>query len=179
MPSHTPLMSSAIATSLVAEFDHEIATTRKLLARTPAAAVDWQPHAKSMSLGRLACHLAELPSWGGPALRLPALDIAPVGGPAYTSPTFESVEALLALFDTNAAEARPVLAGMSDDEYQLPWTMLMGGQPVFTMPRIAVVRTWVMNHLVHHRGQFSVYLRLQDVLLPGIYGPSADDPGGM
>ena len=172
-------MSTSIATALVAEFDHEISTTRKLLARTPAAAAGWKPHPKSMSLGQLAGHLAEIPGWGGPMLQLAELDLAPVGGPAYTSPTFESVEALLALFDKNAAEARPVLAAMSDEEFQLPWTMLMGGEKVFTLPRIAVVRTWVMNHLVHHRGQFSVYLRLQDVPLPGIYGPSADDPGTM
>lgn len=172
-------MSTTIAAALVPEFDHEIATTRKLLARTPAAAASWKPHPKSMSLGQLACHLAEIPSWGGASLQLAELDIAPVGGPAYVAPTFVSVEALLALFDQNAAQARPILAAMSDEEYQLPWTMLMGGQRIFTMPRIAVVRTWVMNHLVHHRGQFSVYLRLQDVPLPGIYGPSADDPGGM
>lgn len=172
-------MSNSIATTLVAEFDQEIATTRKLLARTPAAAVSWKPHPKSMALGQLACHLAEIPSWGGAALQLSELDVAPVGGPAYTSPTFESVDALVALLDRNATEARAVLATMSDEEYQLPWSMLVGGQRVFTSPRIGVVRTWVLNHLVHHRGQFSVYLRLQDVPLPGIYGPSADDPGSM
>lgn len=172
-------MSTTIAPVLVAEFDHEVAITRKLLERTPAAAASWKPHAKSMSLGQLACHLAEIPGWGGPMLQLPELDIAPVGGPAYTSPVFESVEALLALFDRNTAEARPVLAGMSDEEFQLPWTMLVGGEKAFTLPRIAVARTWVLNHLVHHRGQFSVYLRLQDIPLPGIYGPSADDPGSM
>lgn len=172
-------MSNSIAATLVAEFDQEIATTRKLLARTPAAAVSWKPHPKSMALGQLACHLAEIPSWGGAALQLPELDVAPVGGPAYTSPTFESVDALVALLDRNATEARAVLATMSDEEYQLPWSMLVGGQRVFTSPRIGVVRTWVLNHLVHHRGQFSVYLRLQDVPLPGIYGPSADDPGSM
>ncbi|MCC6931623.1 MAG: DinB family protein [Gemmatimonadaceae bacterium] len=172
-------MSTAIATALVAEFDQEIAITRRLLERTPAAAASWKPHPKSMALGQLACHLAEIPSWGGTMLQLAELDIAPVGGPPYTSPAFESVDALVALLDRNATEARAVLATMTDEEYQLPWTMLMGGQRVFTSPRIGVARTWVLNHLVHHRGQFSVYLRLQDVLLPGIYGPSADDPGSI
>lgn len=172
-------MSNTIATALVAEFDQEIATTRKLLERTPFAAVSWKPHPKSMSLGQLAGHLAEIPSWGGPILQLAELDIAPVGGPAYTPPTFDSLDALVALLDRNAAEARPVLAAMTDEEFQLPWTMLVGGVRAFTSPRIGVVRTWVLNHLVHHRGQFSVYLRLQDVPLPGIYGPSADDPGSM
>ncbi len=167
----------SIASAIVAEFDHETATTRKHLERTPAAAVDWKPHAKSMSLGTLACHLAEIPSWGGPGLLLPELDIAPVGGPAYASPTFESVEGLLATFDKNVAEARAVLAGMSDEEYMRPWSLLMGGKTLFTSPRLDVARTWILNHLIHHRGQYSVYLRLQDVPVPGSYGPSADEMG--
>lgn len=169
----------SIAQALVAELDHEAATTRKLLERTPTAAAiaGWKPHEKSMHLGQLACHIAEIPSWGGPMLHLSELDIKPVDGPAYTSPTFESVEALLALFDTNVAQARESLGSMSDEAYMQPWTMLMGGQTIFTMPRIAVARTWVMNHLIHHRGQYSVYLRLQGVPVPGIYGPSADEPG--
>lgn len=170
----------SIATTITAEFDQETATTRKLLERTPAAAADWKPHEKSMTLGRLATHLAEIPSWGGPMLQRSELDIHPVdGSPAYVSPAFESTEALLALFDQNVREARATLTAMSDADYAGPWTMLMGGKPVFTIPRVAVVRTWVMNHLIHHRGQYSVYLRLQGVPVPGIYGPSADEPGGM
>ncbi len=169
----------SIAAAITAEFDHETASTRKLLERTPAAAADWKPHEKSMTLGRLAMHLAELPSWGGPTLQLSELDIAPVDGPAYASPVFESTEVLLATFDQNVREARAVLSTMSDADYAAPWTLLMGGQAVFTMPRAAVVRTWVMNHLIHHRGQYSVFLRLQDVPIPGMYGPSADEPGGM
>ncbi len=169
----------SIAHALIPELDHEAATTRKLLERTPAdaAIAGWKPHEKSMHLGQLACHIAEIPSWGGPMLRLAEIDIAPVGGPAYTSPIFESVEVLVAMFDRNVAQARASLGGMSDEEFMQPWTMLMGGQKIFTMPRIAVVRTWVMNHLIHHRGQYSVYLRLQGVPVPGIYGPSADEPG--
>lgn len=167
----------SIADALVTEFDHETATTRKLLERTPATAAAWKPHEKSMTLGTLACHLAEIPSWGGPGLHLPELDIAPVGGPAYVSPTFESTEALLATFDKNVAEARAVLAGMSDEDYMRPWSLLMGGKTLFTIPRLNVARTWVLNHLIHHRGQYSVYLRLQHVPVPGSYGPSADEMG--
>ncbi|MEO6445552.1 MAG: DinB family protein [Gemmatimonadaceae bacterium] len=169
----------SLAQALVTELDHEAAITRRLLERTPAAAAlaQWKPHDKSMHLGQLAGHLAEIPSWGGPTLRLTELDIAPKDGPAYESPTFESVDALLALFDRNVADARQTLGGMSDEEFMQPWSLLMGGETLFTMPRIAVARTWVLNHLVHHRGQYSVYLRLQDVPLPAIYGPSADDPG--
>lgn len=169
----------SIAAAVTAEFDRETAITRRLLARTPFAATEWKPHGKSMTLGRLASHLAEIPSWGGASLQLAELDIAPVDGPPYVPPTFASIDELLALFDQHVAESRPVLAGMSDDDFQRPWTMLMGGATIFTMSRIDLVRTWVLNHLVHHRGQFSVYLRLQDIPLPGIYGPSADDPGSM
>ncbi|MCU0659790.1 MAG: DinB family protein [Polyangiaceae bacterium] len=167
----------SLATMLTAELAHEATLTRRLLERTPASAASWKPHEKSMALGQLACHLAEIPSWGGATLRDAGFDVAPVDAPPYASPTFESTEALLALFDRNVAEAQATLAAMSDEEYALPWSLLAGGQPLFTMPRLAVVRTWVLNHLVHHRGQLSVYLRLQDVPLPGIYGPSADEPG--
>jgi uncharacterized damage-inducible protein DinB len=167
----------SLAATLTAELDHEATLTRRLLERTPASAARWTPHEKSMPLGQLATHVAEIPSWGGAILQLTGFDVAPVDGPPYASPTFESTEALLALFDRNVAEARATLSAMSDEDYAHPWSLLAGGQALFTMPRLAVVRTWVLNHLVHHRGQLSVYLRLQDVPLPGIYGPSADDPG--
>ncbi|GMV10392.1 MAG: hypothetical protein ABS52_09030 [Gemmatimonadetes bacterium SCN 70-22] len=167
----------SIADTIVAEFDHETTTTRKFLERTPAAAAGWKPHEKSMTLGQLAAHLANLPSWGGSMLLLPELDIAPVGQPPLKGPDFQSTEALLATFDRNVAEARTILAGMSDEEYGRPWTLLAGGQQVFTIPRLAVARTYVLNHLIHHRGQYSVYLRLQDVPVPGSYGPSADETG--
>lgn len=166
-----------IADALVAEFDHETATTRTFLERTPAAAAGWKPHEKSMTLGDLAAHLANLPSWGGPMLLLPELDIAPVGQPPLKGPGFQSTETLLATFDKNVAEARAVLAGMSDEDYMRPWTLVVGGQTIFTVPRLTVARSYVLNHLIHHRGQYSVYLRLQDVPVPGSYGPSADETG--
>lgn len=167
----------SIADAIVAEFDRETATTRKFLERTPAAAAGWKPHEKSMTLGQLAAHLANLPSWGGPMLLLPELDIAPVGQPPLKGPDFQSTEALLVAFDRNVAEARAVLAAMSDEEYMRPWTLLVGGQQAFTLPRLAVARSYILNHLIHHRGQYSVYLRLQDVPVPGSYGPSADEAG--
>ena len=166
----------SIAESLLPEFDHEMATTRKFLERTPEANPDWKPHDKSMSLGTLAAHLADLPSWGV-QLDVAELDIAPPGGPAYESPKFESTASTLAQFDRNVAAARVTIAAMSDAEFMKPWSLLMGGQTLFTMPRTAVARTWVLNHIIHHRAQYGVYLRLNNIPIPGSYGPSADDPG--
>lgn len=166
----------SIAESLLPEFDHEMATTRKFLERTPEANPDWKPHDKSMSLGTLAAHLADLPSWGV-QLDVAELDIAPPGGPAYQSPPFETTASALAQFDRNVAAARAKIAAMSDAEFMKPWSLLMGGQTLFTMPRVAVARTWVLNHIIHHRAQYGVYLRLNNIPIPGSYGPSADDPG--
>lgn len=166
----------SIAESLLPEFDHEMATTRKFIERTPEAKLDWKPHEKSMSLGMLAGHLADLPSWGT-QLDVAELDIAPPGGPAYESPMFESTAKALAQFDANVAAARAKIASMSDEDFMKPWSLLMGGQTLFTIPRVAVARTWVLNHIIHHRAQYGVYLRLNDVPIPGSYGPSADETG--
>lgn len=165
----------SIAQSILPEFDHEVATTRRLLERTPAAQAAWKPHDKSMSLGVLALHLGEIPSWGSATLTLTELDMNPPGGPAYTPPTFESVEQVLARFDTNVAAARAALAAASDADLMVPWTLKSGGHAIFTLPRVAVFRSFVLNHLIHHRGQYSVYLRMRDVPLPSIYGPTADE----
>jgi uncharacterized damage-inducible protein DinB len=165
----------SIAESLLPEFDQEVATTRKHLERTPAAHADWKPHAKSMSLGGLAVHLAELLTWASMTLKHTEFDLNPPGGKSYTSPKFQSVPALLALFDENVKQARAAIAATSDKDFMVPWSLKSGGQTYFTMPRIAVVRSFVMNHLIHHRGQFSVYLRLKDVPVPQTYGPTADE----
>ncbi|MBK7352150.1 MAG: DinB family protein [Gemmatimonadetes bacterium] len=164
----------SIAQSLLPEYDHEMATTRTHLERAPFADWAWKPHAKSMTLGALASHLVEVPSWVPPTLTRTELDLNPPGGPAYTSPTFASVAALLAAFDANAKQGRAALAATSDADFMVPWSLKSGGQVLMTMPRIAVMRSFVMNHLIHHRGQFTVYLRLRDVPLPQTYGPSAD-----
>jgi uncharacterized damage-inducible protein DinB len=167
----------SIAESLLPEFDHEMATTRKLLDRVPADKVAWKPHAKSFSLGDLSLHLGELCGWTQEALTKTELDINPPGGQSYTRPPFESKEALLKAFDESATKARAAIAKATDAEFMVGWTLKAGGQAIFTIPRVAVIRTWVMNHIIHHRGQLSVYLRLLDVPVPSIYGPSADDQG--
>jgi uncharacterized damage-inducible protein DinB len=142
--------------------------------RLPEGQFAWQPHPKSMTLGRLAEHLAELPQWVGAAVTQTGIDLATARRPeGYESPA--SRAAVLAMFDTNVAAARTALAGRSDAELMAPWSLLRGGQTVFTMPKAGVLRAFVLNHIVHHRGQLSVYLRLHDVTLPSIYGPSADE----
>ena len=165
----------SIADSLLAEFDQEMATTRKHLERTPAQHADWKPHAKSMALGALAAHLAEVPSWIAAILTRTELDLNPPGGPAYASPKFESVPKLLAFFDEQVKAGRAAIAVTVDKDFMVPWSLKSGGAVYFTMPRIVVMRSFVMNHLIHHRGQFTVYLRLKDVPVPQTYGPTADE----
>lgn len=165
----------AIKEAMLPEFDHEMATTRLLLERAPEDAADWKPHERSMSLGQLAIHLAQLPLWAESTLSSDAFDTE-VDGADLPRPDFESREQLLALFDRNVANARAAIAGTEDGTFMLPWSLKKAGQIVFTLPRAAVLRTFVLNHLIHHRGQLSVYLRLRDVPLPSIYGPTADTP---
>jgi uncharacterized damage-inducible protein DinB len=161
----------AIADSLVPEFDHEMTTTRKLLERVPEDKFDWKPHAKSFSLGALAAHLANLPMWGADTLEKSDIDIG--GSPPPQSPP--SKTDMLATFDRNVAAARTALTGKSDAELMAMWSLKRGGHTIFSMPKTVVWRSFVVNHLVHHRGQLSVYLRLLDVPVPSMYGPSADE----
>jgi len=166
----------AIRDALLAELDQEMATTRSLLAIVPEADAAWKPHPKSMSLGELAVHLSNLLYWGIVTVRDPGFDLAPPGQPAWTPPTFESTTGNLKAFDANLVEVKGVLAGASDEALMQPWSLRSGAQVYFTMPKVVVWRSFVMNHIVHHRGQLSVYLRLRDVPLPSIYGPTADNP---
>ena len=168
-----------IASTLLPEFDQEMATTRRLLERVPDEHKDWKPHEKSWPLGGLAIHVASLVMWQKMTLEASELDLEPPGGPAFEPPVFTSIADTLAMFDENVAGARAALEAASDADLMSPWTLAKGGQALFTMPRIDCIRTFVLNHLIHHRGQLTVYLRLKDVPLPAIYGPSADDPGGM
>ena len=161
----------ALIDALLPEFDHEMGTTRRLLERVPDGCLAWKPHQKSMSLGRLATHVAEISHWGELILKETELDIA---GP-YTPREEMSTGAILALFDQTTGALRAALASRSDAELVAPWTFKAGGKVVLTMPRAAMLRSMVFSHLVHHRGQLSVYLRLQNVPLPPIYGPSADE----
>ncbi|MCZ7652590.1 MAG: DinB family protein [Thermoanaerobaculia bacterium] len=164
-----------IAEMLLPEFDEETKGTRKVLARLPEEQFDWQPHPKSMSLGKLANHVVDMVGWGAMTLRETEFDIAPEGGAAWQLPNRTTREALLAAFDANAAETRAALAAADDADFGVPWTLRAGAQVYFTLPRATVLRSMVFNHLVHHRAQLTVYLRLLDVPVPGLYGPSADE----
>lgn len=155
-----------------------MANTRKTLERVPEDKFDWQPHEKSMTMGRLAIHLAEMPSWAVHTIEKDSLDIAPPGGEPYQPPKVDSRKDILEMFDKNIADARAAIAGVSDEELMKSWSLLHSGNTILTMPKIAVIRTLVLNHNVHHRAQLGVYLRLNDVPVPAIYGPSADE-GGM
>ena len=161
----------AIADGLVPEFDHEMTTTRKLLERVPEDKFDWKPHAKSFSLGALATHLANLPMWGAETLNKSEFDVA--GGQPPSAPP--SKAEMLASFDKNVAATRAALTGKTDAELMSIWSLKRGGHTLFSMPKAVVWRSFVLNHLVHHRGQLSVYLRLLDVPVPSMYGPSADE----
>ena len=166
----------SFAQLLLPEFDAEMATTRKILERVPEGKSDWKPHPKSMSLGRLAGHVSELPGWGAVTLEQTELDFAPAGGPKYEPAIFTDRAAALAQFDAGVKAARAAIARASDADLQVPWSLKRGGQTLMTMPRLAVLRTLVLNHLIHHRAQLGVFLRLNDVALPSTYGPTADEP---
>ena len=163
-----------IVDALLPEYDHELATTRRLLERVPEAEFGWKPHPRSMTLGQLAGHVANLPFWLTAALSAPFYDLNARDKEATLDPP-SSREVLLKEFDEKVSKARASLATTSDAEMMAPWALKNDGQEIFSMPRVTVVRSFVMNHLIHHRGQLSVYLRLKDVPLPPMYGPTADE----
>ncbi|MBO0858740.1 MAG: DinB family protein [Chloracidobacterium sp.] len=165
----------SMSASLLPEFDQEMSNTRKVLERVPDDKFDWKPHEKSGTLGWLANHLANLPSWTIFTINQDSLDLEPKDGESFKWEGKGSREELLGVFDDNMAAARAAIAGASDQELLKPWTLLKGGVTLMTLPKIAVLRGFVMNHIIHHRGQFTVYLRLNDIPVPSIYGPSADE----
>lgn len=165
----------AIKDGMLPEFDHEMGTTRRLLERVPEADLAWTPHAKSFPLGHLSSHIANIPNWVGITMDGTELDLADIGEDARPRPP-ASVAELLARFDENVKTARAKINDQTDPALLAPWTLKNAGQVMFTMPKVSVLRTFVMNHLIHHRGQLSVYLRLRNVPLPSIYGPTADEP---
>ena len=158
--------------SLLPEFEEEMKNTRKLLECVPDGKFDYQPHPKSMTLGRLASHVAEVPGWVKLTLEQEELDLDPA---AQSKPAATRAE-LLQVFDRGVADARTKLAAASDTDWQKTWTLKVGGKPVMSMPRAVLMRSMIMNHLIHHRAQLGVFLRLNDVAIPGMYGPSADEP---
>jgi uncharacterized damage-inducible protein DinB len=165
----------ALNHALLPEFDSEMANTRKTLERVPEDKFGWKPHEKSTTMGNLAVHLAQLPSLGERALANDSLDVNPPDGPGYAPPQVNTREELLALFDKNVAAARAAIAGASDEHLLRSWSLLNGGKVMFTLPKAAVLRSFLLNHSIHHRAQLGVYLRLNDVPVPSIYGPSADE----
>lgn len=163
------------ASLILPDFEPEMASTRKVLERVPEDKLDWQPHPKSHTIGWNANHLAEMPGWVSSTMSATALDIAPVNGPRYQSPSFRQRQQILDLFDQNVAEARAALAKAQEADFDVTWSLLNAGQPLMTMPRRAVLRSFVVNHVVHHRAVLCVYLRLNDIPVPGMYGPSGDE----
>lgn len=145
--------------------------TRKTLMRVPFDKGAFQPHPKSMTLLALAGHLANVPSWADFTLRTASLDLATL----TPNEAPKSLPEMLASFDSGASSALEALAAATDEEIMAPWTLSMGEKVFFTMPRISVLRTTVINHMIHHRGQLTVYLRMNDVPVPALYGPSADE----
>jgi uncharacterized damage-inducible protein DinB len=154
-----------------------MAGTRRSLERVPEDRLAWKPHEKSSSMGSLATHLARLPSWAVETIFRESIDIAPTDGSSTFGPPATSREEMLEMFDRNVAEARAAIAGVSDETLKQPWTMLAGGRVLFTRPRATVLREFVMNHIIHHRAQLGVYLRLNDIPVPALYGPTADERG--
>ena len=161
-----------IAQSLLPEFDMEMANTRKVLERVPDDKFGWKPHEKSFSLGDLATHLANIPSWTKVTIETNELDMAT----PFEQPKAASRDELLKMFDENVSQARESLQGATDENLQSSWALKTGDQVHFELPKVACLRGFVMNHSIHHRAQLGVYLRLNDVALPPVYGPSADEP---
>ncbi len=168
-------MPANISQSLLPEFDMEVANTRKTLERVPDGKPDFRPHEKSMTLARLAGHLAELPQWAVMTLGQTELDINPPGAPQFEAYVMTSRADAVSRFDEYVKQARALITATNDESWMQTWTLKNGGETVMALPRIAVMRGFVLNHMIHHRAQLGVYLRMNDVPVPSIYGPSADE----
>jgi uncharacterized damage-inducible protein DinB len=165
----------AISEALLPEFDQEMANTRKTLERVPDGKFDWKPHEKSGSMGWLAGHLANIAEWMVETIDKDGFDMAPGGVQMQPPSPPKTRKELLELFDKHVAKARKALAAASDAHLLESWSFMNNGQVLFSIPRIACLRTWVMNHMIHHRAQLGVDLRLNNIPVPAIYGPSADE----
>ena len=164
-----------IGQTLLSEFDTEMQTTRRVLGQVPDAQWTWKIHEKSNTIGWLANHLAEIPSWVDLITRRDHFDIHPPGGDLHQVPSFADLATVLAIFDTNVAQGHDLLQSTNDETMKGSWTLQKQGENLMTASRIDCVRTWVMNHMIHHRGIMCVYLRVNNIPVPGIYGPSGDD----
>ena len=162
----------SISTGVLGQFEYEMSVTRKFLACLPEDKLGWKPHVKSATLGSLATHLMNLPTWVPGLLTTESLDVS-----GFTpTPLPETREALLSVFDQHVAAGRAAIANASDEDFMKTWTLLAGGKTIFAMPRIAVMHTMVLSHTIHHRAQLGVYYRLNDIPVLQSYGPSADEP---
>ncbi len=165
----------AISELLKPELEQELAKTRKTLERLPQDKLTFKPHDKSFELGALATHLASIPLWGKMTMESTELDLAPEGKPLEQPARITSAEDALARFDEHAASITAAIAAASDDAFQAEWALKMNGNVMFKMSRYTVIRSMILNHLIHHRAQLGVYYRLLDIPVPSIYGPSADE----
>jgi uncharacterized damage-inducible protein DinB len=167
----------SVSAEFLPEFDLEMAAARRTLERIPEDKLAWKPHEKSMTLGRLAGHIAELPGMGVSVMKEDALDFAkrPAGEPPRKPNVAESQKHVLELFDKNVAAARAAIAGASDERWAGKWTLSAGERKFYDGTRFGAMRRMMMNHVIHHRAQLGVYLRLNGVAVPSVYGPSADE----
>lgn len=165
----------SMAQVLAAQFEAEMALTRKALERVPFDKADWAPHEKSMTMSRLAGHIAEMPGWGASMLDSEEFNMNPPGGEPYEPTTVTSSEQLLTMFDAGVEAANAKLPDLSDEAMMATWTLKSGEDEIVSGPRGAIFGNMIINHVIHHRGQLTVYLRLCDVAVPAIYGPSADE----
>ena len=172
MTTSSAAATNNISSSLIGEMEHEAATARKCLERIPAEKFSWKPHEKSMTFGALSVHVAEMFGWTPVTMQQPELDFAKFDYKPFEPATTQD---LVEYLDKNVAEAIEVLRNSSDETFMENWTMRNGENVYFTMPKVVTMRSFVMNHIIHHRGQLSVYLRLNDIPVPSIYGPSADE----
>lgn len=161
-----------ITEALLPEFDQEMASTRKMLERVPDDRLDFKPHQKSWTMRSLANHLSMIPGWAVETMTKDSIDIAGFVPP----PEAQSRQELLDQFDKGVTAGREVLAKAADADFSKPWSLTNNGTPMITLPRLTCIRSWVMNHLIHHRAQLGVYLRLNDIPVPQVYGPTADEP---
>jgi uncharacterized damage-inducible protein DinB len=164
----------AIKDSILPEFDHEMGATRRLLERVPDGDLKWTPHDKSFNMGRLAGHIANIPRWAIITCETDLFDPSAIGDEGRPKDPVSMAD-VVKQFDANVAEARKKISEQTDASLMSPWTLKQDGQEVLTLPKVAVLRSYVLNHLIHHRGQLTVYLRLRNVPLPSIYGPTADE----